>query len=210
MGISTVQSRPSSSATRGRGCIGPFIIWGRIPAGRQRGEGVNYLCLAHTVKWGRSRKTQGNPCRSGKCWTGVCVWAVISVAHTHTNVSEINTLKLDFKPLSSSPLPGNTGRYHTLSPTHQQYDYPPGLLLLSTLFLGNWSFHPVRSSPPLSYHHTEPSRPSLCEYLYLLDSDSTLSAVIQFKLDAPLQEFAAGHWDTIQWPVRVKKVSVLL
>ena len=34
MGISTVQSRPSSSATRGRGCIGPFIIWGRIPAER--------------------------------------------------------------------------------------------------------------------------------------------------------------------------------
>lgn len=147
----------------------------------------------HQMSEGRSRKTQGNPCRSGKCWTGVCVGCDISGTHTHTHVSEIDTLKLDFKPLSSSPLPGNTGRYHTLAPTHQRYDYPPGLLLLSTLFPGNRSFHPVRSSPPLSYHHTEPSRPLLCEYLYLLDSDSTLSAVIQFKLDAPLQEFAAGH-----------------
>lgn len=110
---------------------------------------------------GRSRKTQGNPCHSGKCWTGVCVGCDISGTHTHTHVSEIDTLKLDFKPLSSSPLPGNTGRYHTLAPTHQRYDYPPGLLLLSTLFPGNRSFHPVRSSPPLSYHHTEPSRPSL-------------------------------------------------
>lgn len=33
MGISTVQSLPSSSATRGRGCMGPFMICGRIPAG---------------------------------------------------------------------------------------------------------------------------------------------------------------------------------
>lgn len=31
MGISTVQSRPSSNATRGRGCIGPFIMGGLIP-----------------------------------------------------------------------------------------------------------------------------------------------------------------------------------
>lgn len=31
IGISTVQSRPSSRATRGRGCIGPFRIGGRIP-----------------------------------------------------------------------------------------------------------------------------------------------------------------------------------
>lgn len=31
MGISTVQSRPSSRATRGRGCIGPFRMGGRIP-----------------------------------------------------------------------------------------------------------------------------------------------------------------------------------
>lgn len=38
MGISTVQSLPSSSATRGRGCRGPFMIWGRIP-GRREGTG---------------------------------------------------------------------------------------------------------------------------------------------------------------------------
>lgn len=31
MGISTVQSRPSSSATRGRGCMGPFMIGGLMP-----------------------------------------------------------------------------------------------------------------------------------------------------------------------------------
>lgn len=32
IGISTVQSRPSSSATRGRGCMGPFMMGGRTPA----------------------------------------------------------------------------------------------------------------------------------------------------------------------------------
>lgn len=32
MGISTVQSLPSSRATSGRGCMGPFMIWGLIPA----------------------------------------------------------------------------------------------------------------------------------------------------------------------------------
>lgn len=31
MGISTVQSRPSSSATKGRGCMGPFIMGGLMP-----------------------------------------------------------------------------------------------------------------------------------------------------------------------------------
>lgn len=35
MGISMVQSRPSRSATSGRGCIGPFIIGGLIPAQRR-------------------------------------------------------------------------------------------------------------------------------------------------------------------------------
>lgn len=38
MGISTVQSRPSSRATRGRGCIGPFRIGGRIPESRGKNE----------------------------------------------------------------------------------------------------------------------------------------------------------------------------
>lgn len=34
MGISTVQSRPSSSATRGRGCMGPFMMGGLMPLGQ--------------------------------------------------------------------------------------------------------------------------------------------------------------------------------
>lgn len=38
MGISTVQSRPSSSATRGRGCMGPFIMGGLMPK-NARSEG---------------------------------------------------------------------------------------------------------------------------------------------------------------------------
>lgn len=39
MGISTVQSRPSRSATNGRGCIGPFMIWGLIPGSRWKRKG---------------------------------------------------------------------------------------------------------------------------------------------------------------------------
>lgn len=41
MGISTVQSRPSRSATRGRGCMGPFMIWGLIPGSRWKRKGWN-------------------------------------------------------------------------------------------------------------------------------------------------------------------------
>ena len=102
MGISTVQSRPSSSATRGRGCIGPFIIWGRIPAERrrERREGVNYLCLAHAVKWAAEE--------AGKCRKGtrqqevfaqagpVCVlsvwWDTHTQLHTHLTVCSPSTL----------------------------------------------------------------------------------------------------------------------
>ncbi len=36
MGISTVQSLPSSRAISGRGCIGPFMICGLIPANSER------------------------------------------------------------------------------------------------------------------------------------------------------------------------------
>ena len=36
MGISTVQSRPSSSATRGRGCMGPFMMGGLMPTNKQK------------------------------------------------------------------------------------------------------------------------------------------------------------------------------
>ena len=40
IGISTVQSLPSSSATRGRGCRGPFMIWGRMPGRGKEVVGV--------------------------------------------------------------------------------------------------------------------------------------------------------------------------
>ena len=44
-GISTVQSRPSRRATRGRGCIGPFMMGGRMPGQTQHTHKHNGDCL---------------------------------------------------------------------------------------------------------------------------------------------------------------------
>lgn len=67
MGISTVQSLPSSSATRGRGCRGPFMIWGRIPAGK--GGLVGWA--TRPVPYMQDKAGPGPPQTFGSSWLGL-------------------------------------------------------------------------------------------------------------------------------------------
>lgn len=108
----------------------------------------------------------------------------------------IDTSKFDwstlyFRALSSSPWLDNTGQFHTHMPIHTDtalmIRQPILHSLLSTLLPGNRSFQPMRSSPPLSYHHTRAGRPLtygphvflcvwfFCTLLLMLEKTSTHS-----------------------------------
>lgn len=53
IGISTVQSLPSNRAISGRGCIGPFTVWGLIPTTwKKQGRKLRWTTLKFTgCRW---------------------------------------------------------------------------------------------------------------------------------------------------------------
>jgi len=168
MGISTVQSRPSSSATRGRGCIGPFIIWGRIPAERQKKRAAQLFIWGNSDKWaaeGAGKCRNCIPEREVYTHTAaVWFWLRGSQWHAHTWSIPLSLTEALPSLNYCHHLPHLTTwvditHIHTHADSQcQWYDYPLHLLL-STLLPGNRSFHPMRSSPPLSYHHAGAGRP---------------------------------------------------